>query len=147
MRLPLNSPESVIVTVCASMTAAVVDWFVVVVNAGLPASDESESSVPDVLAATVLEEVAAVVGECTCVAPARGRLLAPGTTPAEWVASPVQTGGLVLLLCCSRVSIGVKEPAAAPMLGPAAFMATRLRLVEAGAVAAADGERSSGHTT
>lgn len=133
-RLPLNSPVSVIVTVCAPEMAVAVDWLVAAAT-GLPASDESESSAPDTAA------LAAKVGECP-VAPMRGRLLVPGTT-VEWAASPVYMGGLELL-GCSKVSIGVNELAAVPTGGPA-FIA--MRLVAVGAVAAAAGERSSGHTT
>ena len=93
VRLPLYSPESVIVTVCAASatTAAVVDC--VDTARGLPASEESEpeSSVPDTTVTTAEPPPAALevaVGECSVAPATRGRLLAPVTT-AGCVPSPV----------------------------------------------------------
>ena len=88
---PLNSPVSVMVTVCTSPPiggAVVIDCCWPVDGTGLPASDESDSSVPDAGAAGL----EAAVGERpAAVAPTIGRLPrpAPGTTAAGLETRPV----------------------------------------------------------
>ena len=88
IKLPLNSPESVTVTVWAAAAAiAVLAIWLVFVVAGLPAADESESSVPD-NAAAVPGPAAHEFGECpVALAPMSGpRLL---TEALEWAPCPL----------------------------------------------------------